>query len=227
MEASAVSAGSEPVAAPSAPQIRLTFHIVTAGVLLAALVALHAGFELTRPAKVLTEGALALPPRPASDGTADVEELARGVFFTPELAVDGPTTLVIELERGAMEGWVGAQVSLLHRDSGEVRQLSLGSSFVRGPDGRATGALSSRARVGEVESGTWIARLEPAWEPIDPAAEAPHAMLRIRQERRSPVHFWGAAGLVVAPALVQVARRVWYTRRAKAVGTPQTIRRNG
>ncbi|MBW3591249.1 MAG: aminotransferase class III-fold pyridoxal phosphate-dependent enzyme, partial [Actinobacteria bacterium] len=70
--------------------------------------------------------------------------------------------------------------------------------------------------VDEVQSGTWVARLEPVWEPGDPRAPAPPpaATLRIRQERRSPVHLIVAAVLVALPALVQIGRYVWYTRRA-------------
>ena len=197
------SEGSE----PDRPKPRLTFHLITACVLLAALGVLYAVLERSRPEKTLAEGSLPLYVPGADHGD---EALAAAIRFTPELEVDGPTTLVVELEREAAEGWAGVAVALLHRESGEVRTLDLGS-----PQAGDRRELRARARVDEVRGGTWIARLEPVWEPgdRDDPAPAPRATLRIRQERRSPVHLLVAALLVVLPALVQIGRRVWYTRR--------------
>src|SRR5690606_35628140 len=87
------------------------------------------------------------------------------VRFTPDFEVDGPTTLVIELEREAMEGWVGVGIALVHRSSGEVRQLALGTEWRPDAEGAARGSLEASARIDQVGGGTWFARLEPGWEP--------------------------------------------------------------
>ncbi len=185
---------------------------------MSALVVLYLVLE-RRPEKVLIDGPLAMPAEPASETAED----ASGVRFTPDFAVDGPTTLVVELERDAVAGFVGVGVALVHRSSGDVRQLALGTEWMPGAEGASRGSLRASARIDRVEGGTWLARLEPAWEPARaplPAREtgaevpaAPSATIRIRQERRSPVHFWVAAGLIALPALVQIGRRLWYTRR--------------
>lgn len=188
--------------AASDPPVRLGFHLITAAALLLALVVLYAVFEGSRPSETLAEGALPL----------DAE-----MWFTPELEVDGPTTLVLELERAPAAGFAGVGVSLLRRETGEVHQLALASPWVEPRGGAHGGSLTTSARVDEVGSGTWIARLEPGWEPMEgERAEPPAATFRIRQEPRSPLHFWLAAGLVTLPALVQIGRYVWYTRRRKA-----------
>lgn len=193
MEAvSAASVGSD-------QPIRVGFHLITAAALLLALVVVFAVFEGSRPDETLAEGPL---------------PLGSEIRFTPDLNVEGPTTLTVALEREPRAGFAGVGVSLLHRESGEVRQLVLASNWVPTRAGAHQGSLSAVARVDEVASGTWIARLEPGWEPLEgETAEPPAATIRIRQEPRSPMHFWVAAGLVVLPALVQIGRYVWYTRR--------------
>lgn len=219
MAASAVA--SEPAAAPAPPALK--FHLATAAVLLAALVAAHAVFELSRPEKILVEGPLEMPAHPAS--VPPPEDAPDGaVRFTPEIDIDGPTTVVFELERSAMEGWVGVGIALVHRTSGAVRRLALGTDWIRPIGGDPSGSLHASARVDRVSSGSYVVRLEPAWEPARPPLpgraeepgdmpDPPAATIRIRQERRSPLNFWVAAALVVLPALVQIGRRLWYTRR--------------
>lgn len=226
--ASAVASRPE-VADVAAPRLR--FHLVTAGALLAALTVLYAVFELSRPERVLVEGPLEMPSQPSSAesaaGDAEVStRAAEAVRFTPELEIDGPTTLVFEMTREATDGWVGVDIALVNRDSAEVRQLALGTEWLTSAEAEARGSLEARARVDEVESGHYVVRLAPAWEPVrrplpgraegaPEESQPPRATIRIRQERRSPLHFWLAAGLVALPAVVQFGRWLWYTRRRR------------
>lgn len=224
-------------------RVDLRFTLITAGVLLALLVGIWGWQRLARPEKVLIDEALQMPRWPASrqsghpddfednfedEEEADeaAEERALAIRFTPELHIDGPTTLHIELEREPVEGWVGLAVALIHRQSGEVRELALSSVYRRGPEGRPKGDLRVDALVDRVEDGGWVARLEPAWEPLaDPLpgrqsasaapVEPPAVRVRITQGRRTPWQLWLAAGLVLLPAVVQIGRRLWYTRRSK------------
>lgn len=237
MASAASAVASSPDAADlAAPSLR--FHLITAGVLLGALAVLYGVFELSRPEKILIEGPLEMPSRPSSAeseaGDAEVSaRAAEAVRFTPELEIDGPTTLVFEMTREATDGWVGVAIALVNRDSAEVRQLALGTEWMPSAEAgsgvaeeRGSGSLEARARVDEVESGRYVVRLAPAWEPVRQplpgpseaeadATRAPRATIRIRQERRSPLHFWLAAALVTLPAVVQFGRWLWYTRRRR------------
>ena len=210
----------------------LRFTLITAAVLLALLAGVWAWLEVARPEETLWEGELTLPRVPESWRSEEdeaAEDRVADVRFTPELSVDGPTTLTLELEREPVEGWVGVAVALIHHDSGEVRQLALSSTYQRDVSTEGHGELSVDALVDQVQSGGWVVRLDPSWEPlaeprpgredaVDDLPEPPWVGLRVTQGRKSPWHLWLAVALILLPAVVQIGRRVWYTRRSKRTG---------
>jgi hypothetical protein len=175
-------------------------------------------FELGEDREVLVDGPLALPPLPASHMARDDDEpIEDAVLTTPELALDGPTTLEIAISRSGSDAWLGVDVAVIELETLEVRELSLGiereSVGTRLEDARAT------ALVDRLDAGRYVIRLAPRWEPValplagradtDPASfTPPRAHLRVTSGARSHGALFLAAALILVPPLYASGRRL-------------------
>jgi hypothetical protein len=198
------------------PTLRVTWAI--AGALLALLLGVALAFELGEDREVLVDGPLALPPLPASHMARDDDEpIEDAVQTTPELALDGPTTLEIAISRSGSDAWLGVDVAVIELETLEVRELSLGiereSVGTRLEDARAT------ALVDRLDAGRYVIRLAPRWEPValplagradtDPASfTPPRAHLRVTSGARSHGALFLAAALILVPPLYASGRRL-------------------
>jgi len=210
--------------------VSLRWTLGTASALLAALLVLGLVFE-TGDEQVLVDGPLELPSEPASERPISGRESTPGaVQITPEVEIDGPTTVEVTLTRGRKEGWVGVSCALVSRDTGDVRQFGVSTDWRDKPGGGSTGTLENSARIDQVEGGRYVIRLAPTWQPVEApvapggeaaepeAPEPPGARIRVVAGGRSPLTFSLAAGLILLPALVQIVRWAIHRRRAQGAG---------
>lgn len=212
----ASAAGSD--APPVGPSLRATW--LAAGALLAVLFAVAFAFERGREQRVLVDGPLALPPMPASDMPRNsAEPVEDAVQMTPELAIDGPTSLEIALTRDASDGSVGVDVALVNLDSLEMRELWLGLDRV--PPGGAPSEAATRATalLDRVQTGRYVLRLAPRWEsptpphPLrargdDAPPAPPRVHLRVSTGADSHLDLALAAALIVAWPVFLTGRRL-------------------
>jgi hypothetical protein len=192
--------------------IPLRRTLLTAAALLLALCGVAAAVDLGRVDRVVVETGLVLPI--AESAVRDDPSLVR---YTPVFEVTEPSTLRIDLTRGAAPGWVAVDCALISEDESEVRTFQVASL-------QSDGASStSSARIDQVGAGRYSVRLTPRYRPSTPGhGPLPSAQVRVVLGGRSGTPFLVATGLILIPAVfttVRWARQRRRDRHATATAT--------
>jgi hypothetical protein len=167
--------------------------LLTAAVLLVGLVVVHDASGADQPPRLAYRG-----EAPVHDLTtgADHDEL-EDVFYTPEITVDRPSRLTLELTREATTGWFVVTYALVDLDSGDVRE------GVAEPGAREAIVLD------RVAPGRYVVRLLAAWDPrgtVERVAAPDTVGVRVSIGGRPAYELWVLATLLLLPALAGFVR---------------------
>jgi len=195
--------------------------------LLLILLTLGWFFEIGKATRVVVDGAVRLPPIPASRAALEDETLVDdAVQMTPAFTIDEPTTLELTLSRSADEGWVGADIALIEEESGEIRQLGLATDVRASVGADQDAQRRSTVLIDRVVPGRYVIRIAPSWEPLEEPAPgrettdaelaAPSAHLEVVEGRRSFRGLGLAAFLILLPPLFVTGRRALRPRSRRA-----------
>lgn len=198
------SAVPDPTLAPNPVKLRPV--LLSALALLVGLAVLGAIFDLGDGVLLLTAPLEPRSPAPTADAQReDISALASHYRYSEPLDVSGPTTLEVTLERGAADGFLGVACSLVEQQTGDIREVGVGSAYRTTPTG-FEGELATVAWIDQVPTGRYVLRYDAIWQPQVASTPAPAAELRLAAGKRSKKTLFWAAGLLVVPPLFSVGR---------------------
>lgn len=191
---------------PSVNPVKLKPVLLSALVLLVGLGALGAYFDLGEGERLLTATLEPRAPTPTGDAEReDISALATHHRYSEPMDVAGPTTLELSLDRHAADGFLGVACSLVHEQTGDIRQVGVGSGYRTTATG-SEGDLTPVVWIDQVPTGRYVLRYDAIWQPQVPETPAPVAELRVTAGKRSKKTLFWAAGLLVLPPLFSVGR---------------------
>lgn len=206
------AAGGNTHIAPGAVR-DLAWMVGVALVLTAVLVAMGARWELGQSPQTVVQMPLNVPGPPVDPHEGESGDLVhREVQLTPTFAVEGPTTLTLQVERSAVDGVFAVDIALVHEETGELHELGLSSGWRHDLASGRRGNLDAEALLDRIPTGHYHLQLEPRWEPLGRPTTAageidraeitlPQAELRVMEGQRRPVAFLGALGLLWLPPI--------------------------
>ena len=195
----AASAASS--ARPQGPSLGLAW--LFAAVMLLILGALGWALEGQQPI-TLTEAPIPMEPAGPSSATPARE------WLTPELRIDGPTTVELSIQSSDERARVDLDATLIHLESQSARSLLVSTGSADG----VHASTRATALIDRVQSGHYVLRIFPSWQPTlaaSAAVDAPRVTLRLVAGASSHRALWMAALLLLLPPLWMSAQR-WRTR---------------